>query len=50
VTNPPFSEGKTVITPRSGFRQPAEAWMFVFNAGVNLNDIVRAVTRSVRPG
>jgi flagellar P-ring protein precursor FlgI len=42
----PFSEGETVVTPRSEIAvdQPA-ARMFVFNAGVDLNDIVRAVNQ-----
>jgi flagellar P-ring protein precursor FlgI len=39
-----FSQGTTQITPRSdiSITQP-EARMFVFNAGVNLDEIVRAV-------
>jgi flagellar P-ring protein FlgI len=39
-----FSQGTTQITPRSdiSISQP-EARMFVFNAGVNLDEIVRAV-------
>ncbi len=41
-----FSDGQTVVTPRSqiGVEQP-EARMFVFNAGVNLDEIVRAVNQ-----
>ncbi len=41
-----FSEGQTVVTPRStvAVDQP-EARMFVFNAGVNLDEIVRAVNQ-----
>jgi flagellar P-ring protein precursor FlgI len=42
----PFSQGQTVITPNStvSVTQP-EARMFVFDAGVDLNDIVRAVNQ-----
>jgi flagellar P-ring protein FlgI len=42
----PLSNGQTVITPRSeiSVNQP-EARMFLFNAGVDLNDIVRAVNQ-----
>jgi len=42
----PFAQGTTVTTPRSeiSVEQPA-ARMFVFNAGVDLNDIVRAVNQ-----
>lgn len=42
----PFSRGDTVVTPRSeiSIEQP-EARMFVFNAGVNLDEIVRAVNQ-----
>ena len=43
----PLSQGTTVITPRSddlGHRS-ADARMFVFNAGVNLDEIVRAVNQ-----
>jgi flagellar P-ring protein precursor FlgI len=42
----PFSDGQTVITPRSeiSISQP-ESRMFLFNAGVDLNDIVRAVNQ-----
>ena len=41
-----FSQGTTQITPRSdiSINQP-EARMFVFNAGVNLDEIVRAVNQ-----
>ncbi|MBK7251408.1 MAG: flagellar basal body P-ring protein FlgI [Gammaproteobacteria bacterium] len=41
-----FAEGNTVVTPRSAVdvHQP-EARMFVFNAGVNLEEIVRAVNQ-----
>jgi flagellar P-ring protein precursor FlgI len=41
-----FAQGTTVTTPRSEINvdQPA-ARMFVFNAGVDLNDIVRAVNQ-----
>ncbi|HTU65524.1 MAG TPA: flagellar basal body P-ring protein FlgI [Steroidobacteraceae bacterium] len=41
-----FSQGQTVTTPTSSLSvsQP-EARMFVFNAGVDLNDIVRAVNQ-----
>jgi flagellar P-ring protein precursor FlgI len=41
-----FGRGETVITPRTTIdvTQP-EARMFVFNAGVNLDDIVRAVNQ-----
>jgi flagellar P-ring protein precursor FlgI len=42
----PLSQGETVTTPRSEIQvdQPA-ARMFVFNAGVNLEEIVRAVNQ-----
>jgi flagellar P-ring protein precursor FlgI len=42
----PLSTGETVVTPRSDIKvdQPA-ARMFVFNAGVNLDEIVRAVNQ-----
>ena len=41
-----FAEGQTVVTPRSEISvNQAEARMFVFNAGVNLNEIVRAVNQ-----
>lgn len=42
----PLSAGETVVTPRSDIQvdQP-EARMFVFNAGVNLDEIVRAVNQ-----
>lgn len=41
-----FSEGQTVVAPASGIsvEQP-DARMFVFDAGVDLNDIVRAVNQ-----
>jgi len=42
----PFSRGKTVVTPRSSIDvQQADARMFVFQAGVNLDEIVRAVNQ-----
>ncbi len=43
----PFSKGNTVVTPRSTIEisQPEQARMFVFNAGVNLDEIVRAVNQ-----
>jgi len=42
----PFGKGETVVTPRSELSvNQAEARMFVFNAGVNLNEIVRAVNQ-----
>jgi flagellar P-ring protein precursor FlgI len=39
--------GSTVVTPRSTIeiQQPEQARMFVFNAGVNLDEIVRAVNQ-----
>lgn len=41
-----FSNGTTVTTPRSQIDvQQSEARMFVFNAGVNLDEIVRAVNQ-----
>jgi flagellar P-ring protein precursor FlgI len=42
----PFSQGETVTTPRSDIQvdQPT-ARMFVFNAGVSLEEIVRAVNQ-----
>jgi flagellar P-ring protein FlgI len=42
-----FGRGQTVVTPRSAIdvNQPGEARMFVFNAGVNLDEIVRAVNQ-----
>jgi flagellar P-ring protein precursor FlgI len=42
----PFSKGETVVSPRSSIdvSQPA-ARMFVFNAGVSLDEIVRAVNQ-----
>ncbi|HTW37454.1 MAG TPA: flagellar basal body P-ring protein FlgI [Steroidobacteraceae bacterium] len=40
----PFSQGQTVVTPRSNISvKQADAHMFVFQAGVNLDEIVRAV-------
>ncbi len=41
-----LSQGETVVTPRSeiSVNQP-DARMFLFNAGVDLNDIVRAVNQ-----
>jgi flagellar P-ring protein precursor FlgI len=43
----PFGKGNTVVTPRSTIeiQQPEQARMFVFNAGVNLDEIVRAVNQ-----
>ena len=43
----PFGKGDTVVTPRSTIeiQQPEQAHMFVFNAGVNLDEIVRAVNQ-----
>jgi flagellar P-ring protein precursor FlgI len=42
----PFSQGQTVVTPRSEISiEQGEARMFVFNAGVNLDEIVRAVNQ-----
>jgi flagellar P-ring protein precursor FlgI len=41
-----FSRGETVVTPRSEISVNQEqARMFVFNAGVNLDEIVRAVNQ-----
>jgi flagellar P-ring protein precursor FlgI len=41
-----FSQGTTTITPRSDISvSQSEARMFVFNAGVNLDEIVRAVNQ-----
>jgi flagellar P-ring protein precursor FlgI len=42
-----FGRGDTVVTPRSTIeiQQPEQARMFVFNAGVNLDEIVRAVNQ-----
>jgi flagellar P-ring protein FlgI len=41
-----FSQGDTIVTPRSGIEvKQDEARMFVFNSGVNLNEIVRAVNQ-----
>jgi flagellar P-ring protein FlgI len=42
-----FSRGDTVVTPRSTIEisAPEQARMFVFNAGVNLDEIVRAVNQ-----
>ncbi|RYG79364.1 flagellar basal body P-ring protein FlgI, partial [bacterium] len=42
----PLSDGQTVVTPRSeiALNQP-EARMFLFDAGVDLNDIVKAVNQ-----
>jgi flagellar P-ring protein precursor FlgI len=42
----PLSQGQTVVTPRSeiSVNQP-DARMFLFSAGVDLNDIVRAVNQ-----
>jgi flagellar P-ring protein precursor FlgI len=42
----PLSQGQTVVTPRSSFDvQQTDARMFVFRAGVNLDEIVRAVNQ-----
>jgi flagellar P-ring protein precursor FlgI len=42
----PFSNGETVVTPRTSFDvQQGESRMFVFKAGVNLDEIVRAVNQ-----
>jgi flagellar P-ring protein precursor FlgI len=44
----PLSPGSTTITsPRSEIKiaQPSDARMFVFNAGVSLDEIVRAVNQ-----
>ena len=42
----PLSQGQTVVTPRSEIQvEQPEARMFVFNAGVNLDEIVRAVNQ-----
>jgi flagellar P-ring protein precursor FlgI len=45
--NPLSKGGNTIVTPRSAIDvgQPGEARMFVFNAGVNLDEIVRAVNQ-----
>lgn len=41
-----FSQGQTVVTPRSDISvTQADARMFLFNAGVNLEEIVRAVNQ-----
>jgi flagellar P-ring protein precursor FlgI len=41
-----FAQGQTVVVPQSGITiQQPEARMFVFDAGVDLNDIVRAVNQ-----
>jgi flagellar P-ring protein precursor FlgI len=42
----PFSRGETVVTPRSEISASQdEARMFLFDAGVDLNEIVRAVNQ-----
>jgi len=43
----PLSGGTTVTTPRSdiSIAQPTDAHMFMFDAGVNLEEIVRAVNQ-----
>jgi flagellar P-ring protein precursor FlgI len=42
----PFGQGTTTVTPRSEISiNQAEARMFVFNAGVSLDEIVRAVNQ-----
>jgi flagellar P-ring protein precursor FlgI len=42
----PLSQGETVVTPRSQISATeTEARMFLFNAGVNLDEIVRAVNQ-----
>lgn len=41
-----LAQGQTVVTPRSDIQiEQPEARMFVFNAGVNLDEIVRAVNQ-----
>jgi flagellar P-ring protein precursor FlgI len=48
VTQPqPFSRGETVVTPRSeiSVEQQGDGRMFLFDAGVDLNEIVRAVNQ-----
>jgi flagellar P-ring protein precursor FlgI len=43
----PLSSGTTVTAPRSDItvQQPTDAHMFMFDAGVNLEEIVRAVNQ-----
>jgi flagellar P-ring protein FlgI len=42
----PLSQGQTTVTPRSNIDvQQADARMFVFQAGVTLDEIVRAVNQ-----
>jgi len=42
----PFGSGRTVVTPRSNLDvQQSDAHMFVFQAGVNLDEIVQAVNQ-----
>ena len=42
----PLSKGQTVVTPKSSIDvQQADARMFVFQSGVNLDEIVRAVNQ-----
>ncbi len=42
----PLSQGQTVVTPRSEIKATQEdARMFLFSAGVNLDEIVRAVNQ-----
>jgi flagellar P-ring protein precursor FlgI len=42
----PLSQGQTVVTPRTEIKvEQPEARMFVFQAGVNLDEIVRAVNQ-----
>ncbi|HWZ64801.1 MAG TPA: flagellar basal body P-ring protein FlgI [Steroidobacteraceae bacterium] len=42
----PLSQGQTVVVPKSDINvQQADARMFVFQAGVNLDEIVRAVNQ-----
>lgn len=42
----PLSQGETVVAPRSEIKvEQPEARMFVFHAGVNLDEIVRAVNQ-----
>ena len=42
----PFSDGETVVVPRTGIEVVQEdARMFLFEAGVDLNDIVQAVNQ-----
>jgi flagellar P-ring protein precursor FlgI len=41
-----FGQGETIVTPRSGIEISQDSGrMFVFNAGINLDEIVRAVNQ-----